>query len=228
MIIAINEEHLRILSISGNTMTVARGLEGTKVRYHPPTRPVVHASKDILVVRGAFGTQAASHVAGSEVFAGPIPPPGGPVTGENTFVCGQKAAAPAPAGPPAPSPSPGQPERPAGAQAVVGEPGPVTGDTFEIEEGDNFFVQNNFQVSVGQEVTVRVTNNGQNLHNLRIAGPDGEWFTADDFVVPSDGSFLEGGQSAEGTFSLDQEAILVFRCDVHPLLMWGQVSIASQ
>ncbi len=228
MTIAIDQERLRIVSISDNSMAVDRGVEGTSPQYHKPTRPVTSTSTEVLVERGAFGTQAAPHAAGSEVFAGPIPPPTEPVTGADAFVCGQRAVTLAPAGPPAPAPSPGQPERPGTAQPVVGEPEPVTGNLLEIETGDNFFVKNNFKVSVGQEVTIRVTNTGQALHNLRLAGLDGQWNTADDVAVPTDGTFLEGGQSAEGTFRLDQEAVLVFRCDVHPTQMWGQISVAAQ
>jgi hypothetical protein len=81
---------------------------------------------------------------------------------------------------------------------------------------------------VGQAITIRVTNIGQALHNLRIAGLDGQWDTEDDFVVGLAPQFITAGETAEGTFSLEQEATLVFRCDVHPTQMWGQITVSGQ
>lgn len=228
MTIVVDEEHLRVTTVVGNEMTVERGVEGTKAAYHKPGSAVADTSTEIVVERAAFATEASDHAGGAPVFAGPIEPPQGPLTGEvEPIPCGQlpPRPAPAPAGPPAPTPSPGQPERPATAQAVVGEFTQPTDGVIATETEDNSFTLNNFKVDIGEEVTIRVTNTGQALHNLRIAGPDGLWFTDDDFAVPLDGSFLAGGDTAEGTFRFDQETTLVFRCDVHPLEMWGQITV---
>ncbi|MCH7522444.1 MAG: c-type cytochrome, partial [Chloroflexi bacterium] len=111
-------------------------------------------SDEITVERAAFATEAAEHEEGAQLFNGPIEPPTGPLTGENgTPPCGQLAAAPS-------GPS--------------GEPIPIEGQV-TMEMGDNFFQtdgQQNpiFEVSVGQEVTIDLVNNGLAIHNMHIAG----------------------------------------------------------
>jgi len=210
---------------------VERGVDNTKAAYHKPATAVASADTRIVVERSAFDTEASEHAQGTQVFAGPIPPPEGPLTGEaGTPPCGQLAAGggAAPSGPPAPTPSPGQPERPATAQAVSGEPEPPVNGVLETETRDNFFTNNNFGVALGQTVTIRVTDSGAAPHNLRVAGLDGEFDTSDDFAIAPSPNFLFPGQSGEGIFTLDQEATLVFRCDVHPTLMWGQITVTSQ
>lgn len=246
MIIRIDEEHLRVVSVQEpdplitvraraafasiilvpTRVQVQRGVEGTRAAYHKPAAAVADTDTQIRVERAAFGTQAVAHSQGTHVFAGPILPPEGPLT---SATCGQRAAAaPTPAGPPAPTPSPGQPERPATAQTVSGEPEPPLDSIIETETQDNFFTRNNFRVALGQTVTIRVTNSGQNPHNFHVAGLDGQWDTDDDFVIPPLPDLLLAGESGEGTFSLDQEATLVFRCDVHPTEMWGQITVSAQ
>jgi plastocyanin len=90
---------------------------------------------------------------------------------------------------------------------------------------DNIFVVNNLKVKAGQEVTIRIINEGQNPHNLRVAGPDGQWGSGDDFAVPADGSFIQGGQQAEAVFTPYQPGVYSFRCDVHPTDMWGIITV---
>jgi len=90
---------------------------------------------------------------------------------------------------------------------------------------DNLFVVNNLKVRLNQSVNVKIINEGQNPHNLRLAGPDGAWNTGDDFAVPADGSFVQGGQEAVAVFMPDQPGVYVFRCDVHPTTMWGIVTV---
>ncbi len=186
---------------------------------------------EITVERAAFKTQAAEHEEGAQVFTGPIEPPTGPFTDE---ACGQTQRAPAPSGtpPPAetpaaagvvPTPSAGQPERPSTAQDVQAEFLEPGDGIIETESLDNSFTLNNYQVKMGQEVTIRLSNPGLNPHNLRIVGLDGEWSSDDDFAT----DILQNGETDEFTFSLDQPATLVFRCDVHPLEMWGQISVTE-
>ncbi|MBI1885459.1 MAG: c-type cytochrome [Chloroflexi bacterium] len=225
------QEKMRVTAVDAEakTITVERGVEGTAAAPHSREELVQDPGNEITVERGAFSTDAAEHAEGAQVFNGPLPPPEGPLTGENPPVpCGQRAASavtPCPAqGEPAPSPSPGQPDRPATAQKVLGEPEPPTDGVLETATRDNCFTRNNFKVAAGQQVTIKVTNEGQNQHDLRIAGLDGEWNTDDDFVAPPEG-FLASGESGEVEFSLDEAATLVFRCDVHPTQMWGQVSV---
>ena len=227
VVIGVNRERMRIVSVSDSEISVDRAIDGTEADFHLPRSSISDTSTDITVERGVFSTEAAEHEAEEEVFAGPIMPPEEPLT---SATCGQLAVPP-PAeeeGAPASIPSPGQPEQPGSAQAVTGDPEPVTGAVLEVEADDNFFVTNNFQVAAGQEITISVTNIGQTPHNLRVAGLDGEWSTDDDVAAPADGSFPQGGESGEGSFVLGKEATLVFRCDVHPTQMWGQITVVAE
>ncbi len=185
---------------------------------------VREATNEIEVERGAFGTKATDHGTGTEVFAGPIIPPEGPLTGEQGVPpCGQLPVAPATAASDVPTPSAGQPEAPGTVQDVQSEFVEPTDGVIETDSQDNFFTLNNFAMKVGEAATIRLTNPGQLPHNLRIAGLDGDWFTDDDCAT----EILQNGGVDEFTFVLDAPATLVFRCDVHPTQMWGQITVSE-
>ena len=106
--------------------------------------------------------------------------------------------------------------------------GPVTfdvsmGDTIEPEI-TNFFEANTFTVSPGQEVTFNLTNDGDAIHNMRIAGGDGEYDTDDDTV--SDPDLFQAGDTGTLVWTAPDEAgEIIFRCDFHPLDMIGTISV---
>jgi len=227
-VIAVDGEQMRINSIDlkEKTITVTRGLNGTGAGGHNDGATVQDPRNDITVIRGAFDTDAAEHPEDTQVHNGPFPPPDGPLTGEDeTPPCGQNppqaAAADAPG---VPTPSAGQPNRPARSQALGVFLDPING-LIETATLDNRFTNNNFRIPLGASVTIRITNQGSAVHNLRIASPDGEWETADDFAAPPAGAPLAPGQTTDLSFSLAQSATLVFRCDFHPAQMWGQITI---
>ena len=106
--------------------------------------------------------------------------------------------------------------------------GPVSfdvsmGDTIEPEI-TNFFELNEFTVSPGQEVTFNLTNDGGAIHNMRIAGGDGEYDTDDDTV--SDPDLFQAGDTGTLVWTAPDEAgEIIFRCDFHPLDMIGTISV---
>src|SRR3990172_9607410 len=51
--------------------------------------------------------------------------------------------------------------------------------TFDISMRDNFFEPSEYTVSPGQQVTFNLTNDGQAIHNMRIAGLDDEYNSYD-------------------------------------------------
>ncbi len=227
-IVQVDGELMLVVSASEDALEVERGVQDSRARSHGIKEIVFEPFDEITVERGAFGTQAREHERGTQLFAGPIEPPTGPLIGaDGVPPCGQLAprleepADGEPADGAAPTPSPGQPERPPTAQEVQADFIEPTDGVIETESPDNFFTLNNFKVGVGEEVTIRLVNTGSNPHNLRIAGLDGEWSSDDDFTT----DLLSNGQTDEFTFSLDEEATLVFRCDVHPLEMWGQITV---
>jgi mono/diheme cytochrome c family protein/plastocyanin len=187
------------------------------------------ARNEIEVVRGEFGTSATDHGEGAEVFAGPVIPPTGPLTGESVPVpCGQKPqAGPTPAATPVdggdgpgPTPSSDQPDVPQAVEAQVTE---AVDGVIETEMGDNFYTRNNLKVALGETVTIQATNTGIAIHNLRIAGPDGEWSTDDDLV--SDPGLAFPGDTVVVEFTSTEAGTFTFRCDFHPLEQGGVIVV---
>ena len=74
--------------------------------------------------------------------------------------------------------------------------------------------QPNLVVKAGTEVTVSVTNKGKAIHNMRIAGVDGSFNTADDFV--SKPETINAGGKATLAFKVDKPGSYKFHCDFHP------------
>ncbi len=164
----------------------------------------------VEVERGALGSDALEHEDGVEVYNGPLAPPEGPILGlpGTTPPCGQRNAQPV---------------------ATPGPPIQVTGDV-EFTMGDNFFdlggsVNPTLEIAAGDTVNFTVPNTGVAIHNLRIAGPDGQYNTDDDFV--SDPNLILG--SAQGTleFTFGEAATFPYQCDFHPLEMLGEVTVTG-
>ena len=191
-------------------------VEGSLLRIDDEVVKIVTVAADsdgITVERAAFATEAAAHEEGAQLFNGPIEPPTGPLTGENgTPPCGQLAAAPS--GP-------------------AGEPIPIEGEV-TMEMGDNFFQTDGqqspiFEVSVGQEVTIDLVNNGQAIHNMHIAGVDDTYdavFCEVGGDEPcSDPDRMAGDDIGTIAFRFDEPGTLSFRCDFHPTQMTGQIVV---
>jgi hypothetical protein len=104
-IVQIGSERMLVISASGDTLQVERALEGTDARGHRVMVTVFEPGDEILVERAAFGTLGQEHLAGSPLYASPLEPPTGPLTGQDgTPPCGQRA--PAATATPTPSPTP--------------------------------------------------------------------------------------------------------------------------
>lgn len=198
------------VTVTGNKITVQRGAENSKVSDHRARLAIQQIGDSIKVERGAAGSKAASQAAATELFAGPIPPPAGPLTGSSQGdpPCGQRKYVPTST--PAPS-----------------APIAVTGSV-EVQTGDNFFQlqgQKNptLTVKAGETVSVSVKNMGSAIHNLRFAGPDNKLDTADDIV--SDPLAITGGQSGKVSLVLQNAGTFDYRCDFHPIEMKGQVTV---
>ncbi len=171
---------------------------------------------DITVERAAFATEAAEHEEGAQLFAGPIEPPTGPLTGESgTVPCGQLGVS-------APAPPSGEP--------IVIE-GTVT-----MEQGDNFFQLEDqspplLQVSLGQEVTINLENNGVATHNMHVAGVDNVYDVGlcevggDESC--SDPAAMSPDDTGRITFTFDEAGTFDFRCDFHPTEMTGQIVVTE-
>ncbi len=193
----------------GDTIQVERGQQDTAARKHKVKAEVVEQGNEATVERGVQGTKATEHAAGTEVFQGPILPPEGPLTGETgTPPCGQL---------------------PAAAAATPGPAVSITG-TISIALGDNYFEINgrrnpNFAVKVGDPITVQLANGGSSPHDMRTSGADAEFDSDDDTVSNPD--LIPGGGTGTLTFSFTQPGTYSYRCDFHPDLMKGEITVTQ-
>lgn len=95
--------------------------------------------------------------------------------------------------------------------------------TIEIHISDGKFVQNKLSIPAGQPVKIRVINDDNQQHNLRIAGFDGKYQTEDDAITSPD--TIQPGSSGELTFAPPVPGAYTFRCDFFPGSMGGQIVV---
>ncbi len=111
------------------------------------------------------------------------------------------------------------------APAATGTTAPAAGGetTFDIVMKDNTFDPAEIVVAAGEEITVNLVNEGQAIHDMRIAGVDGDYDTDDDFV--SDPDLMRGGEEGTLVFTIDEAGEYDFRCDFHPTEMTGTIEV---
>lgn len=74
--------------------------------------------------------------------------------------------------------------------------------TLEVTAVDNSFDPSSLQAPAGSEVTVELTNDGNNPHTFTIDDPE------------ADTSTIEGGSSGTATFTMPEESV-TFYCAIH-------------
>ena len=91
---------------------------------------------------------------------------------------------------------------------------------------DNFFEPTTVSVPAGKKFRINLANDGPTFaHNMRIAGPDGEFDTDDDLV--SEPSAQRVGVSGELLGQLDDPGTYPLRCDFHTE-MTGTVTVTAE
>jgi len=96
--------------------------------------------------------------------------------------------------------------------------------TIEVAMRDNLFETKEIAVQAGQKVIFNLANDGAVPHNMRIAGPDGKYNTADDTVSSPD--IVLGGQTATLEWQAASSAgSIPFQCDIHPGVMAGTITV---
>jgi plastocyanin/mono/diheme cytochrome c family protein len=167
------------------------------------------ADGEITVERAVELTDATEHPDGTEVF-GNFVPPGTTITGDDgVIVCGQTAGAS------------GGGE----AAATVAVDGGA-----DVSMGDNFFevdgeTNPTLELAVGESITFGIVNGGEAIHNMRIAGIDNEYENGDDFV--SDPDVMSSSDTGTLAFTIDEVGTFDYRCDFHPAVMLGQISVVE-
>ncbi len=108
-------------------------------------------------------------------------------------------------------------------QPPVGTPAEPQEGVYEIFAEGAAFRGNTVKAALGQLTTIRVTNNDQLTHNLRIAGLDGQYDTEDDAVTEP--AAIAPGATGELGFAPAIRGAYTFRCDYHPGTMGGQIIV---
>jgi len=147
----------------------------------------------------AGGGNAAGAAPGSPAASGTPSPPG---------ISAPTPAAGSTTGQPAPT-VPGSPAANAGA-----------GNTTLTEQTtDNKFSQTKFSVPAGKPVQMTVSNKGTAVHNwhvLNVKDANGSDIKTD---------LLDGGKSAQLSFTITKAGTYNFQCDVHPTEMKGTITV---
>ena len=125
--------------------------------------------------------------------------------------------------PTAPAPADDIQSQPDSPQEVGDEVTEAVDGVLQTAAGDNFFTLNNLSVPLNETTTIEIENEGTEIHNMRIAGPDGEWNTDDDSV--SDPDLIQGGQSAVLEFTPTLAGTYTFRCDFHTTEQGGVIVV---
>ncbi len=84
--------------------------------------------------------------------------------------------------------------------------------TLKLTTEDNVFSPKELTVAAGKKFRIQITNKGDNIHNIIIAGVDGEFGTKDDLVSKAD---IEGGGKGELVGQIDKPGSYAFRCSFH-------------
>lgn len=124
----------------------------------------------------------------------------------------------------APAPTPQLQHQPDPTQELDATASKPLDRVISIGISETKFAPNRWAVAVDEPITIRVTNNDSQQHNLRIAGLDGEYETMDDAVTDQP---LLPGQSGELTFAPQVPGNYTFRCDFHPANMGGRIEVSA-
>jgi plastocyanin len=86
---------------------------------------------------------------------------------------------------------------------------------------DSVFEPAAITLAVGKEFRINLDNQGTFAHNMRIAGPDGEFETGDDILSGDIGP----GEKGDATGKIDAPGQYAFRDDFNPQTMTGTLTI---
>ena len=92
---------------------------------------------------------------------------------------------------------------------------PAPADDFEGELEvsllDNVFEPDLLAIDAGTRTKINLPNTGEFVHNLRIDGPDGEYFTEDDITSPD----VLPGEDGSMVIEIEVAGTYEFQCDFH-------------
>ena len=185
---------IKSIDKTNNTITVERG-------------------PDVELGGAKSGSDPIEHKSGDEVYSFLTGLPPDTITGAASSTadapCGQAKAAATPAASPGATPAP---------VAFT------TGGTIELSDnqfGYNGQINPALTVAAATKIDATLNNTGSAAHDMRIAGPDGQFNTADDIV--SDPDAIAGGKTGAISFTL-AAGTYKYQCDFHPTQMLGTIT----
>ena len=102
---------------------------------------------------------------------------------------------------------------------------PAPAEDFDVEMDivmqDDGYVPDALVIGAGTKVKLNMTNLGEFVHNIRIAGPDGVYETDDDILSED----ILPGETGELVFELDEEGEYVFRDDFRRETITGTLTV---
>jgi len=122
---------------------------------------------------------------------------------------------------------------PVTGKVIVGEPEatpapgatptPVPADlSLDLSATDTAFVPAALTVDAGKSFRITLANNGSFIHNLRIAGPDGVFRTADDIAITTP---VNPGGRGEIVGKIDAPGTYAFRDDYNQTILTGTLTV---
>jgi plastocyanin len=103
-----------------------------------------------------------------------------------------------------------------------GEQEPVDVE-LDVTMKDNLFQPNTLEVGVGKKFRINLKNEGEFVHNLRIAGPDKTYDSEDDLTSEPDPP--KAGEDGTLVGQISEAGVYTFRCDFHPVEMTGTLTV---
>jgi plastocyanin len=118
----------------------------------------------------------------------------------------------------------GEPVDEVPADATPGaDPSEPVDVTLTVKMGDSFFEPAELEVEAGQKFRIELTNEGEFVHNLRIAGPDDTFDTKDDLVSSPDPP--RAGENGAVVGQIDEPGTYRIRSDFQPSEMVGTITV---
>lgn len=108
-----------------------------------------------------------------------------------------------------------------GSESVLPTPGPAGETVIRVEMRNGRFSPSGLTVRAGRNYLLELRNRDGEAHNLRIAGIDNEYGTADDFVSDN----IDPGKTGSLEFRIDQPGVYDFRSDSQPINMVGTLTV---
>jgi plastocyanin len=95
--------------------------------------------------------------------------------------------------------------------------------TLDVVANDAGFEPGTLEVPAGKKFRINIKNEGEFVHSMRIAGPDGQYDTEDDLA--SKQTSIKAGETGELVGQIEEPGEYTFRCDFHRTEETGTLTV---